>query len=304
MRGGRATLAEECAETIVAPWVIENEVNLTYPATVTVSIDRSQASTFPVTAVSWSLEAKVDGAVTLDPITGSINDGGRIRLGSPGACPSPRRSAGSRSVDIVFLDSAGRQVGTGVSAGAANDDPSDPPSCRLDHDPADPGHDHLRDAVQARGHHGLQHRGGRLHLVEPGHRQRHARRQGHPGGGRHRRLHPGRRRRRGLGAGRPLLPPRRAGRRERRHDRARPGDRPGLRAAPVPPARPVRRARRPGQPRAARARPRDPESYHVRQVALDADHRRADLGLLGVVAGRSRCRSRPPRCTPRGAWWR
>ena len=148
--GDVATLAEECAETIVAPWVIENEVNLTYPATVTVSIDRSQASTFPVTAVSWSLEAKVDGAVTLDPITGSINDGGRIR--SDPLVLSVTAPFGGQQIQwsIVFLDSAGRQVGTGVSAGAANDDPSESAVVRLDHDPADPGHDHLRDAVQAR----------------------------------------------------------------------------------------------------------------------------------------------------------
>ena len=34
--GDVATLAEVCTETIVAPWVIENEVNLTYPAKVTI----------------------------------------------------------------------------------------------------------------------------------------------------------------------------------------------------------------------------------------------------------------------------
>ena len=46
--GDAVTLAEVCTETIVSPWVIENEVNLTYPATVTISIDQNQASSFPV----------------------------------------------------------------------------------------------------------------------------------------------------------------------------------------------------------------------------------------------------------------
>ena len=42
--GDVATLAEEAAETIVAPWVIENEVNLNYQATVTVKHDPDDAT--------------------------------------------------------------------------------------------------------------------------------------------------------------------------------------------------------------------------------------------------------------------
>ena len=75
--GDAATLAEVCAETIVSPWVIENEVSLTYDATIEISRD-PRASTFPTTARSWRLEALVDGALTLDPVTGSINEGGRL----------------------------------------------------------------------------------------------------------------------------------------------------------------------------------------------------------------------------------
>jgi hypothetical protein len=125
--GDVATLAEVAAETIVAPWVIENEVTLTYPATVTVSRD-IRASTFPATAVSWQLEAKVDGAVVLTPITGTINEGGRIR--SDPLVLSVTAPFGGQSIQwsIVFLDSGGRQVGTGVSASFANNDPANPPS--------------------------------------------------------------------------------------------------------------------------------------------------------------------------------
>ena len=45
--GDVATLAEVVAETIVAPWVIENEINLTYPATITVSRDKDEDATWP-----------------------------------------------------------------------------------------------------------------------------------------------------------------------------------------------------------------------------------------------------------------
>ena len=72
--GDVATLAEECAETIVAPWVIENEVNLVYAAKVTVSRDSNNSSTWPTTARNWSLQANIDGAAVLAPITGTVND--------------------------------------------------------------------------------------------------------------------------------------------------------------------------------------------------------------------------------------
>ncbi len=125
--GDVATLAEVAAETIVAPWVIENEVTLTYAATVTVSRD-PQASTFPATAVSWRLESKVDGAVVLDPITGTVNEGGRIQ--SDPLVLSVTAPFGGQNIQwsIVFLDAAGQQVGTGVSASFTNNDPNNTPS--------------------------------------------------------------------------------------------------------------------------------------------------------------------------------
>ena len=126
--GDVATLAEVVAETIVAPWVIENEINLTYPATITVSRDKDEDATWPTTAVSWRLEAKVDGAVTLSPITGSINDGGQIRsddLVLPVTAPF-----GGKQIQwsFVVMDAGGNQVGTGVSASYTNNDPNNPPS--------------------------------------------------------------------------------------------------------------------------------------------------------------------------------
>jgi hypothetical protein len=125
--GDAATLAEVAAETTVSPWVIENEVSLTYSATVTVSRD-PRASTFPVTARSWRLEALVDGALALDPITGQVNEGGRIR--SDPLVLDVSAPFGGRQIQwsFVLLDSSGRQVATGVSGMYVNDDPAKPPS--------------------------------------------------------------------------------------------------------------------------------------------------------------------------------
>ena len=125
--GDAATLAEVCAETIMSPWVIENEVTLTYSATITINHDPAD-STFPKTATSWRLEAKVDGAVTLDPITGSINTGGEIQS-NPLVLSVTAPFGGSQiQWSVVFLNSNGRQVGTGVSAQYTNNDPANPPS--------------------------------------------------------------------------------------------------------------------------------------------------------------------------------
>lgn len=123
--GDAATLAEACAETITSPWVIENEVTVTYDATVTISRDTDN-STFPSAARSWRLEALVDGALNLDPLTGSLNDGGKLRsepLKIPVAAPF-----GGKQIQwsFVALDAAGRQVGTGVSGTFENDDPDNP----------------------------------------------------------------------------------------------------------------------------------------------------------------------------------
>ena len=123
--GDVATLAEVCAETIVSPWVIENEVSLTYRATVTISRD-PRSSTWPVTARSWQLEALVDGALTLDPIIGSINDGGKS-YSEPLKLDVTAPFGGKRiQWSFVALDASGRQVATGVSGTFTNDDPATP----------------------------------------------------------------------------------------------------------------------------------------------------------------------------------
>jgi hypothetical protein len=119
--GDVATLAEVAAETLISPWVIENEVSLTYPVEVTVSRD-PRSSTWPATARSWRLEALVDGALALDPITGVINQGGRI--GSTPLVLDVSAPFGGSTIQwsLVLLDANGRQVGTGVSAQFVNND--------------------------------------------------------------------------------------------------------------------------------------------------------------------------------------
>jgi hypothetical protein len=127
--GDVATLAEESAEAIVAPWVIENEVNLTYQATVTVSRDlANNARTWPATARSWRLEALVDGALVLDPITGPLNPDGRTESDPLVMTVAAPFGGVSIKWSFVVLDEAGNQVGTGVSPEYPNDDPADPPS--------------------------------------------------------------------------------------------------------------------------------------------------------------------------------
>jgi hypothetical protein len=123
--GDAVTLAEAIGETIASPWAIENEVSLTYQATVTIARD-PRSSTWPVTARSWRLEARIDTALTLDPITGSINDGGKTR--SDPLTPHVTAPFGGKQIQwsFVALDGSGQQVGTGVSAMFPNDDPANP----------------------------------------------------------------------------------------------------------------------------------------------------------------------------------
>ena len=126
--GDVATLAEISAESAVAPWVIENEVSLTYAATITMSYDPNQASSFPRTATNWRLEAKVDGAAVLAPVTGTVNEGEQIRT-APLPVDVTAPFGGSQIVwSFVLLDATGNQVGTGVSAPFTNNDPTDPPA--------------------------------------------------------------------------------------------------------------------------------------------------------------------------------
>jgi hypothetical protein len=125
--GDVAALAQVGAETTISPWVIENEVNLTYKATVTVSRD-PRSSTFPVTARTWRLEAQVDGAAALEPVAGTINAGGRTRS-EPLALDVAAPFGGAQiQWSLVLLDGAGHQVGAGASPAYPNDDPDHPPA--------------------------------------------------------------------------------------------------------------------------------------------------------------------------------
>lgn len=120
--GDIASLAEVTAESLSSPWVIENEVSVNYTATVTISIDTSQASTFPVTARSWRLEALVDGATVLSPISGLINEGGRTRSAPLVLTVTAPFGGPTIQWSVVMLDANGNQVGTGVSGQYANND--------------------------------------------------------------------------------------------------------------------------------------------------------------------------------------
>ena len=121
--GDAITLGEACDETILSPWVIENEVNLTYPATITINRD-SRDATFPKTARSYRLEAKIDGAVVLAPLTGAVNPGGAVQPGP--LVLNVTAPFGGQLIQwcVVFLNAGGQQVGTGVSAQFTNDDPN------------------------------------------------------------------------------------------------------------------------------------------------------------------------------------
>jgi len=114
-------------ESAISPWVIENEVSLSYPVTVTVARD-ARSSTFPATARSWRLEAQVDGAVVLAPVTGHVNEGGRLQ--SEPFVLKATAPFGGKTVQwsVVFLDADGAQVGAGASAQYPNNDPAHPAS--------------------------------------------------------------------------------------------------------------------------------------------------------------------------------
>ncbi len=125
--GDVATLAEVSAETIASPWVIENEVSLTYDATITVSHD-PRDSTFPATARKWRLEAIIDGAKVPNPQSGVINQNGKLESAPLQLSVTTPFGGSTIQWSIVMLDAAGNQVGTGVSTKLTNDDPANPPS--------------------------------------------------------------------------------------------------------------------------------------------------------------------------------
>jgi hypothetical protein len=124
--GDLATLAEAIGETAASPWVIENQISLTYQATVTVSRD-PRSPTWPPTARSWRIESTIDGAGALAPITGTFNDTGTDF--KPIILQQLTAPFGGQTIkwSIVVLDAAGNQVGAGA-AQLTNNDPANPPS--------------------------------------------------------------------------------------------------------------------------------------------------------------------------------
>ena len=124
--GDTITLAEASVETATSPWVIANQISLTYPATVTVSRD-PRSATWPVTARSWRIEATIDGATAPVPITGTLNDGGRIESDPIILQLNPPFGGQTITWSIVVLDDGGNQVGTSVTQ-LANNDPNNLPS--------------------------------------------------------------------------------------------------------------------------------------------------------------------------------
>ena len=127
--GDAATLAEVAGETATSPWVIANAVTLSYQTDITISPDpNGDGGGWPVTAVKWELSPLIDGAATQSPITADMNVGGRV--GNEALKLSPTAPFGGETIQwsIVILDSAGHQVGTGVSPKYPNNDPNNPAS--------------------------------------------------------------------------------------------------------------------------------------------------------------------------------
>ena len=125
LAGTRDVGGGRCTESAMFPWVIENEVSLTYAATVTINHATNDA-TFPRTATSYSLTAQVDGSKVLDPINGTVTQG----QSAPVVVQVPNAPFGGKEIQwsVVFSNAAGQQVGTGASPKYTNDDPSNPPS--------------------------------------------------------------------------------------------------------------------------------------------------------------------------------
>jgi hypothetical protein len=112
--GDVATLAEAVAETATSPWVIANQISLTYSATVTVKHDPNVA-TWPREARCWRIESKIEGTTALNPITGQINEGGHIQSDDL-VLQNLTVPFGGATItwSIVVLDAQGNQVGTGA----------------------------------------------------------------------------------------------------------------------------------------------------------------------------------------------
>ena len=212
--GDAATLAEAIGETASSPWVIGNQVSLSYPATVTVSKDVDDPE-WPATGRSWRLEATIDGATAVQPMTASFNPVGNssapvvVQLNPP---------FGGTTItwSFVVLNATGHQVGTGT-AKLPNNDPANVPTRGADHHHGDPRHGGRHHGVHPHRHHRLRPDGVRIHLGAPPRRHRHHLQRRHPRNHRRRDRHPARGGRGGVESERPVLPARRADRAERPH---------------------------------------------------------------------------------------
>ena len=121
--GDVATLAEAIGETVASPWVIANQIDLTYAATVTVQKDH-RFPNWPPTARQWRVEAKIDGAAAITPQTGPMTEGQVADIVLNLTAPF---GGGTITWSAVILDAEGHQVGTGISAQLANNDPNNVP---------------------------------------------------------------------------------------------------------------------------------------------------------------------------------
>ena len=124
--GDAITLAEAIGESASSPWLFGNEVSLSYPVSVSVKPDQSLAvPRWPETAVSWRLEATLDGASAVAPLTAAFG----AQVGSDPVTVSTSAPFGGSFItwSFVVLDAEGHQVGTAV-AKFANDDESALPS--------------------------------------------------------------------------------------------------------------------------------------------------------------------------------
>jgi hypothetical protein len=112
--GDLATLVEAIKDTVESPWVIANQIDRVYTATVTVKKDHRN-TIWPRTAHRWTLEASIDGAAakTLTPLTDTFTEGESADRVLIVAAPY----GGSTIVwSFVVVDEEGNQVGTGRPA--------------------------------------------------------------------------------------------------------------------------------------------------------------------------------------------
>jgi hypothetical protein len=124
--GDAITLAEAIGETIASPWVIENEISLTYQANVTINRD-PKAATFPrsINGLTYQLQAKLDGSVMPESLTGTIPDGESNPLQLNVTAPF-----GGQKIQwtVTMTDGSGFQLASGTSGQLVNDDPANPPT--------------------------------------------------------------------------------------------------------------------------------------------------------------------------------